>query len=1545
MQKLRITRRGKILISVIALLFISSSVTAWQVCKYGSEEHGCSVDPRSWPGCIFGVLIDIGNCVMMFFISLMTEFILMNPDINEFKPFVNDIVSILFPIYVIAIIITGIYIIFLSTSPTSRARAKSMLIRLIMGMAMVTTSLSIYELLLNLSEAIAGRILSGWILGGGGGGLAIMTTLVVVSVILFFISAWILPMLVVIALISIAARFFLVSLMAVLFPLTLFLYFFEFTRSIGQKMMRYTLMAIFTQPVQALMLVIMIIGLNNMSTTGDILGKIVSLVMGIAGFLMLIFAPLLMLKLMSWVGGAVAGAGMMLAYKRPMVGALLVSAGGIGAGMGPEAMAAGGAVYTLGLAYQRKFPSRKRLDRTRRLVRKGWERTTGKVREKAPAVGAWLGRRRYIGRPLTIAHELGKKYVGQPIGKTYGVLKNVKRRAGHTVRVVRKHWKFIGKSLFIPGYWMYGSGKFMVRRTGISIRSGLRVYGLNRHIESIRRASTRSEVWNELRKSGADERGVRQRWNDWWKRREKFRERLEKAKRGRVRAKYHIKENKMRIKKIDDRIKRLEKKLPTLKKREDIIKIKKDIYNLRREREEYKRRLKRFKDMDKGYKDEIKKLREERSWKAKKKEIKGEIKKLREERSSEMKRMKMEWKERDEKFKDEIKKLREERSRLKKTKPGGWEGEDKKLREEIKKLREERSELKEANKEMWKRRKRFYDEEIEKRRGRLFRIEKSEGMEGREIRRLKERYPIEKKDADKLQDELYKEFKKLRGEKYMDTATARNRARDLVNRYIAENDFGVVEEGLREVGIDEKRITELGDRYDRRGLDRLKREAEDSIKFKRAIEHDLDSATTFEEVEEINEGLGDRGLPKEELERLKEREMERREKEVEKIEKEEAKDWARRKVAREGISSEDEAWAIEEMREEGVNPEKLSSKELNEEIRARVIEREAHHEAERIINEEMVVSDKFTRDVKNSLRANDAMERLKYARNPEEVKAIAREFGVSERDIHRIGAEYMTSEEGIEHKPSAIEKVKEKARKGERLLKAEKINREVDRARNPEEIEEAIKKMGLSRNDIDRMYAEDRNIPIHSARIKHDRNLNTLKESAKKAVRRKAMEKPVSIEEAKKMHERDLDTFKESAKKAIEERKHQIENKLGILDKIRRYGLHIGLALTMPGYVPYMAGRSLYGAMTTARSLIALQMINRLNYQDAERYKKLKKAMKRGGATEREARMLIGDERVVSKDDFEDLKKRASDFIIAKKFADRHYPGFTREFFKPFKPSSTIKKAIKRGKKYGVPKGKLARIEKYYEREMSRIEKKYAVPKGVKLSKERLRDLRKEKKLLIDRVNKQINNEIIESDGFSRHLRRVGDKYLLLDSEIRDIDDHFRISRAREISKLEKSEVKLRPEERIEKMNEINAKSLVNTHRSVAEIVGVEGYNEMTTEEHADYAKLGLASEGGEKGELLSEEEIKEESLKHSVDLGGNLHARMLLEDYMGIGPRPSEFYHGIGPETKEEREKERERKEVSPLYTAATTETETLAEAVIEGLDELRKPKEEKSE
>jgi hypothetical protein len=50
-------------------------------------------------------------------------------------------------------------------------------------------------------------------------------------------------------------------------------------------------------------------------------------------------------------------------------------------------------------------------------------------------------------------------------------------------------------------------------------------------------------------------------------------------------------------------------------------------------------------------------------------------------------------------------------------------------------------------------------------------------------------------------------------------------------------------------------------------------------------------------------------------------------------------------------------------------------------------------------------------------------------------------------------------------------------------------------------------------------------------------------------------------------------------------------------------------------------------------------------------------------------------------------------------------------------------------------------------------------------------------------------------------------------------------------------------------------------------------------------------------------------SIERRLDVGSNLHARMLLEDYMGIGPRPSEFYTGVGGhepwELKEEKKKE----------------------------------------
>ena len=1219
MQKLR-TWNVKILAVAIILLLIGSSVTALQVCKYGSEEHGCSWDPRTWPDCWWGVLIDIGNCVLIFFISLLSECILMNPDITVFKPFVNDIISLLFPIYVVAIVITGVYIIFLSTSPESRARAKLMLIRLIMGMAMVTVSLSIYELLLNLAQAIAGKLLAGWIIGGGGGGLAVMTILVVAAAIFWYISIFILPTLVVIALISLFFRYFLVCLMAVLFPLTLFFYFFEFTKNIGTNMMRFTMMAIFTQPVQALMLVIMIIGLQNVELSG---GGIIALVIGIAGLIMFIAAPLMMMGLMNWIGGAVAGAGMMVAFKRPWLGAALTSVGGIGSGMGPEAFVAGGSALVLGGHYARMRygpagpPSRKH--RITAFAMRGGKRSA-----------TWVKRRGIRGKTVGGALEWGRRNIGRKVSP------------------MREYW-----------------------------------FSLRGRSSALAVANLRNEKISQ---------GLRD----------------EFSRRGH-----------------------------TLSRKAEVEKIRK-MDGLT-----YKKNTWLIKDGDISYKVKVK---------GKKLEIYRE--------------------------REFIGKIRKHGKSI--FIPGYWPA-------------------------------------------------KVAARAGRPASRLA-----------------------VRGGK-----------------------------------------------------------------------------------------------------------------------------WAGRKFIGVGIAA--------------------------------------------------------------RLRTAALLGRTPRGRS------ILRTWDYSRRRVGRY------------------------IQRGRRV--GRKIRHEVRRRVTPLAV-------GI------------------------DRELK-LKEGARLA--------------------------KRSAWMALAYRK-------GVAYKV-------GMSLFMPGYAAHLLGkgvtRGLYEGFTTARAHLAITGINNIKYRDAEKYKKLRNEMRIGGISEVEARMFLSEERVKSEADFNNLKRKAGDLIMASKLRNKHYRRFTKDFFKPFKPSKTIDDAMGRAKTYGVSDPRLRYIEGRVASSRSAVgridgEIKTARRLG---DKARVKQLKRNREKIMDSVNRRVNNEILDSGGFSNHLRKIGKEYGLLDSEIDGINRHFIERRHNEMLRfrerpLEKANIELneglrymygpaapiergstiqeiiqrgrtlgldnatlnriesnyntmrsslptqsdmneinskalgavhkatagivgadvdkyraeycerlnakfsepldhsdkietamkrgkkyglsktdlddikffydqdmdsgmsRPEaveranididnrlinnrhfsKHLEKMgkryglldneidgiknqfmgvrqselldfirtehrvpidaewNEINAEGLVDVHRSTAEIVGSESCNKMTVEERADHHNLGLSQK-------------EEGKLKFALDLGDNLHARMLLEDYMGIGPRPSEFYHGIGPETKEEREKEREREDKWPLYEAATTETEGLTERIMKGLDELRKPPEKEEE
>ncbi|MBN2013765.1 MAG: hypothetical protein JW778_01155 [Candidatus Altiarchaeota archaeon] len=479
----------RVLAVAILLLIISGTTVGVQVCSYGSETHGCTWNPLTWPGCWVQILMDMGNCVMMFFISKMGDFILMNPEISVFDPFIKDIISLLFPIYVIAIAVTGVYVIFLSTEPEHRARAKLMLIRLIMGMAMVTVSMSIYQLLLNLAHAIAQQILaSQGVTAGGGGGLAILSILIVVSVVFFYISAWLLPVLAIIALISIVFRYFMVSLMAVLFPLTLFFYFFEFTKGIGRNLMKYTMMAVFTQPVQALMMAIMLVGLHNVEASG---GGIMALLIGLGGLIMIIAAPLFMLGLMKWIAGTVAGAGMMLAFKRPLFGAALVITGGMGTGMGPEAFVAGGSAWILGHQYQKHGPDREHgvYNRRKSRIKRATKWIAGR---KTVQRGIKAFKRTRAGMKVTSGMKTLRSNVDAAGDSLYKFKTKVK--AGWV-----RHKRAIGCSIFIPGYWIYAAGK---SRMGASIKATLANKRYAATITAVKNATTSADVMNNVRDFG-----------------------------------------------------------------------------------------------------------------------------------------------------------------------------------------------------------------------------------------------------------------------------------------------------------------------------------------------------------------------------------------------------------------------------------------------------------------------------------------------------------------------------------------------------------------------------------------------------------------------------------------------------------------------------------------------------------------------------------------------------------------------------------------------------------------------------------------------------------------------------------------------------------------------------------------------------------------------------------------------------------------------------------------------------------------------------------
>lgn len=203
----------------------------------------------------------------------ISDLVMLNPPISGLHNLMKTSIEFVFVLYIPAIASTGFYILFLSSSPKGRAKAKAMLTRLIIGLIIISITPQLMELLLKTSEGLTSAILAptgkeaftgtwdttlGTTLPPSGlKGMHFIATFIEVELgfytFLFFMvlvwGAFIFPLVI---------RFLIVSMLIIMFPLATLLYSFEFSKTLGRMMLEQTFIWIFLQAINALIVLTII---------------------------------------------------------------------------------------------------------------------------------------------------------------------------------------------------------------------------------------------------------------------------------------------------------------------------------------------------------------------------------------------------------------------------------------------------------------------------------------------------------------------------------------------------------------------------------------------------------------------------------------------------------------------------------------------------------------------------------------------------------------------------------------------------------------------------------------------------------------------------------------------------------------------------------------------------------------------------------------------------------------------------------------------------------------------------------------------------------------------------------------------------------------------------------------------------------------------------------------------------------------------------------------------------------------------------------------
>lgn len=234
----------------------------------------------------------------------------------EFSVILNFFIQILQPFYAIAILFTGVYLLFISGSPAGRARAKSTLIKLIVGLGLITLTVSVVGMLLELSHYMTSLVLitpaaegidapvdTGMFLEAKE---SLMKNFLAMTFFdelmgLPFLAATVIPPAAVLA--TLAMRYFMVILLTAFFPFTVLFYSFMTTKRIGEALLKQMMIWIFMPVVYALWLVVTWIAYDSAPSIPGLSTEMASWVgisIVLSGYLVLFLSPLLMTLAVGW---------------------------------------------------------------------------------------------------------------------------------------------------------------------------------------------------------------------------------------------------------------------------------------------------------------------------------------------------------------------------------------------------------------------------------------------------------------------------------------------------------------------------------------------------------------------------------------------------------------------------------------------------------------------------------------------------------------------------------------------------------------------------------------------------------------------------------------------------------------------------------------------------------------------------------------------------------------------------------------------------------------------------------------------------------------------------------------------------------------------------------------------------------------------------------------------------------------------------------------------------------------------------------------------